>query len=299
MISVEPSSIPLLSKKAAERAKAVREKRVEKDKERREAVKKEIAVARGDKVEGTQPNSSESIAEGTSSGAQKTSDAAEAAVTEEAASKPDESPNADEANASVEAVPETSAAELADAADASTEASTEPAEGGKKQVDKGPKKTTDSLPDGVLPFTLPSFAAPFLFIPPYLEVSFNTCSAIYMRHPTIVSVPQKTNDYGSRAGPPYRTDIPSPYPAGGDMFAMAWEHYARTSPRTRSDIRRMKIEGLTGTHGFDSARAKDAYKTLRAIRRGKSGTTPQASSTFSQAVVHTKVSASSSAPSRP
>ena len=51
--------------------------------------------------------------------------------------------------------------------------------------DTEPKEPSDALPAGVLPFHLPPFAAPFLFIPPYLDVSFRTCSAIYLRHPTL------------------------------------------------------------------------------------------------------------------
>src|SRR5277367_193436 len=37
---------------------------------------------------------------------------------------------------------------------------------------------------GLTPFNLPPFSAPFIFIPAYIEPSFSTCSAIYVRHPT-------------------------------------------------------------------------------------------------------------------
>ena len=33
-------------------------------------------------------------------------------------------------------------------------------------------------------FHLPPYASPFLFLPAYLEVSYQTCSFIYVRHPT-------------------------------------------------------------------------------------------------------------------
>ncbi|KAG1872311.1 hypothetical protein DFJ58DRAFT_836885 [Suillus subalutaceus] len=43
-----------------------------------------------------------------------------------------------------------------------------------------PESTLSSL----TPFNLPPYASPFGFIPAYAEVSFSTCSAIYVRHPT-------------------------------------------------------------------------------------------------------------------
>ncbi|KWU47207.1 alpha-L RNA-binding motif-containing protein [Rhodotorula sp. JG-1b] len=61
-----------------------------------------------------------------------------------------------------------------------------------------------------LPFHLPDYAAPFLFIPPYIEPSFQTCSAVYLRHPT------------ARPGV---SEIPSPYEADGEVMRLAWEYY--------------------------------------------------------------------------
>ncbi|GAA6059999.1 hypothetical protein JCM10212_001157 [Sporobolomyces blumeae] len=61
-----------------------------------------------------------------------------------------------------------------------------------------------------LRFRLPDFAAPFLFIPPYLEPSFSTCSAIYLRHPTAA---------------PGQSEVPSPYEADGEVMRLAWEYY--------------------------------------------------------------------------
>lgn len=69
------------------------------------------------------------------------------------------------------------------------------------------------------PFHLPDFATPFIFIPAYLEVSFPTCSAVYLRHPT--------------ARPGY-SEIPTPYEADGEVVRLAWEWYAKVRPRMRS-----------------------------------------------------------------
>lgn len=140
-------------------------------------------------------------------------------------------------------------------------------------------KAKEVLAPGVLPFNLPPFAAPFLFIPPFLEVSFNTCSAIYLRHPTITPVKTQpssssqnaSSSAGRRGSVPsvaYKTDMPSPYPAGGELYSLAWEHYIKNAPRTRSDLRRLQLDAKVGRDGFKSARAKDQYKKIRAVRRG-------------------------------
>ncbi|KAK4701254.1 hypothetical protein P7C70_g4980, partial [Phenoliferia sp. Uapishka_3] len=63
----------------------------------------------------------------------------------------------------------------------------------------------------VLPFHLPEYASPFLFIPSYIEPSFQTCSAVYLRHPT--------------AGPGL-SEVPSPYEADGEVMRLTWEYYA-------------------------------------------------------------------------
>lgn len=123
-------------------------------------------------------------------------------------------------------------------------------------------KDKDLLQPGVLPFSLPPFAAPFLFVPPYLEVSFTTCSAIYIRHPTITPA-----NPGQKQQVLYHTDIPSPYPATGDMYSLAWEMYARDAPRIRSDVRRLRLEARIGRTGMRTARAKDQWRKVLAIRR--------------------------------
>ncbi|GAA5941225.1 hypothetical protein JCM3775_006653 [Rhodotorula graminis] len=61
-----------------------------------------------------------------------------------------------------------------------------------------------------LAFHLPDYASPFLFVPAYLEPSFATCSAVYLRHPT------------ARPGV---SEVPSPYEADGEVMRLAWEYY--------------------------------------------------------------------------
>lgn len=71
----------------------------------------------------------------------------------------------------------------------------------------------------VTPFYLPTYASPWLFIPAFIEVSFQTCTAIYVRHPT--------------ARPGY-SEIPTPYDADGALIRYAWEWYVQRRPRMRS-----------------------------------------------------------------
>jgi hypothetical protein len=73
--------------------------------------------------------------------------------------------------------------------------------------------------NGLTPFNLPAYASPFIFIPAYLEVSFPTCSVVYVRHPT--------------ARPGY-SEIPTPYDADGEVVRLAWEWYSKVRPRNRS-----------------------------------------------------------------
>jgi len=80
-------------------------------------------------------------------------------------------------------------------------------------------KSADGSASGHTPFHLPDFATPFIFVPAYLEVSFPTCSTIYLRHPT--------------ARPGY-SEIPTPYDADGEVVRLAWEWYAKVRPRMRS-----------------------------------------------------------------
>ena len=78
-------------------------------------------------------------------------------------------------------------------------------------------------------FRLPDYAAPWIFIPAYLETSFATCSAIYVRHPM------------AREG---YSELPTPYDADGEVVRLAWEWYNQVRPRTRGRIQRE-----TGPHG--------------------------------------------------
>lgn len=76
------------------------------------------------------------------------------------------------------------------------------------------------------PFHLPYYASPWLFIPAYIEVSFKTCSAVYVRHPS--------------ARPGY-SEIPTPYDADGAVVRYAWEWYAQRRPRMRSQSQRARM----------------------------------------------------------
>lgn len=179
----------------------------------------------------------------------------------EAAPAPQEA--SENAPVAAEEATEAAAGASADASDAPKEAS--------KPVHK--TKEADPLAPGVLPFNLPPFAAPFLFVPPYLEVSFRTCSAVYLRHPTLTTHLLRGRETQKGGTPPraqrvYHSDIPTPYPAGGEMFGLAWEFYVRNAPRVRGEERRTKVEGRYGRSGFDSARAWEQDRRRVATRRG-------------------------------
>ncbi|KZT06646.1 alpha-L RNA-binding motif-containing protein [Laetiporus sulphureus 93-53] len=85
-----------------------------------------------------------------------------------------------------------------------------------KEEPKSPKPKRKS---DLTPFHLPPYASPSIFIPAYIEPSFATCSAIYVRHPT--------------ARPGY-SEIPTPYDADGELVRAAWEWYSHVRPRIRS-----------------------------------------------------------------
>ncbi|OBZ77452.1 37S ribosomal protein S4-like protein [Grifola frondosa] len=89
-----------------------------------------------------------------------------------------------------------------------------------------PAKQKRSDKYGLTPFYLPPYASPFIFIPAYIEPSFATCSAIYLRHPT--------------ARPGY-SEIPTPFDADGDIVRLAWEWYGkrRTHMRSKRQLARM------------------------------------------------------------
>ena len=78
---------------------------------------------------------------------------------------------------------------------------------------------------GLTPFHLPPYASPFIFVPAYIEPSFATCSAVYLRHPT--------------ARPGY-SEVPTPYDADGELMRMTWEWYAKRRSRIRSKSQRAR-----------------------------------------------------------
>ncbi|KAI5117613.1 hypothetical protein M0805_001213 [Coniferiporia weirii] len=84
----------------------------------------------------------------------------------------------------------------------------------KKPIHSKPSSSTD-----LTPFNLPPYAPPFIFIPAYIEVSFATCSAIFVRRPTA------RFNY---------SEIPSPYEADGEIMRLTWEWYNKVRPRMRS-----------------------------------------------------------------
>ena len=87
------------------------------------------------------------------------------------------------------------------------------------------KLTAPSEDKSLTPFNLPPYAAPFIFIPPYIEPSFSTCSAVFVRRPT--------------ARYQY-SEIPSPYDADGELMRLSWEWYNKVRPRMRSKSQRAR-----------------------------------------------------------
>ncbi|EPQ51589.1 alpha-L RNA-binding motif-containing protein [Gloeophyllum trabeum ATCC 11539] len=114
-------------------------------------------------------------------------------------------------------------------AESQASASEEDLEDSENETEKAPSKPrrTEQLSilaelakdPNLTPFNLPKYASPFLFVPAYIEVSFPTCSAVYVRHPT--------------ARPGY-SEIPTPFDADGEVVRLAWEWYSRVRPRMRS-----------------------------------------------------------------
>lgn len=101
---------------------------------------------------------------------------------------------------------------------------------------EGSSETTEAATKADPAFALPPYAAPFIFVPAYLEVSFATCSSIYVRHPT--------------ARPKY-SEIPSPYDADGEIVRFAWEWYGKNRTRIRGWKREMRDIMEKGKSGWD------------------------------------------------
>lgn len=271
LISVQPEAVPMLGKELATRAEM-----------RASALM--AGQAQGESQDGSEGASEADVV------AESASEDQEAAAIEAAASEGGDQSAATEASAeasteiaseegeqtaALESTPNATPVDnIESAAKVSPRESQEGEGSTAKTSEEGPSrnkgKAKEVLGPGVYPFNLPPYASPFIFVPPYLEVSFTTCSAIYMRHPTITPVKARGNERSSNKSLSvlYKTDTPSPYPAGGELYSLAWEHYTKTAPRTRSDLRRLKLEAQTGTEGIKTARAKDAWKKVRAARRG-------------------------------
>jgi hypothetical protein len=98
-----------------------------------------------------------------------------------------------------------------------SETEPKPTRESKPKSESKPERKDNKPP--LTPFYLPPYASPWLFIPAYIEPSFATCSAVYVRHPT--------------ARPGY-SEIPTPYDADGTLVRYAWEWYVQRRSRVRS-----------------------------------------------------------------
>ncbi|EMD32452.1 hypothetical protein CERSUDRAFT_143917 [Gelatoporia subvermispora B] len=152
-----------------------------------------------------------------------------AAPKEEPEEAPEEEASSTDAAATSEATAEDATSETGAAADAEASETTLPSQTDVPEEMTSPEASEPLRPSryrsrlqgmtGLTPFHLPSYASPFIFVPPYLEPSFATCSVVYLRHPT--------------ARPGY-SEIPTPFDADGSIVRLAWEWYSRRRPRIRS-----------------------------------------------------------------
>ncbi|KAJ2919433.1 hypothetical protein MD484_g1000, partial [Candolleomyces efflorescens] len=118
--------------------------------------------------------------------------------------------------------------------------------------------STPPAPVKLTPFKLPYYASPHLFIPAYIEPSFSTCSAIYVRHPT--------------ARPGY-SEIPTPYDADGALVRYAWEWYVQRRPRVRGTrrltqgpedrVKTVKVQEEVGGPAFNVRVGKGGKRNLK------------------------------------
>ncbi|EAU86735.2 nam9 protein [Coprinopsis cinerea okayama7 len=168
------------------------------------------------------------------------------------------------ATATIEAAETTEAAASTEGTESAAEAAEEqPAAEESKPAEAAEKST------GLTPFYLPHYASPWLFIPAYIEPSFSTCSAIYVRHPT--------------ARPGY-SEIPTPYDADGALIRYAWEWYVQRRPRVRSKsqlarmpedrafkLRQAAEDGILSNAHTNKAQDTERLKRLlkQSKRRGK------------------------------
>lgn len=76
------------------------------------------------------------------------------------------------------------------------------------------KSSKEILPNKIERFIPRPYMGPFAFIPAYLEVSYLTCSGIYLRHP--ISQPGKS-------------EIPSPFPP--EIHSLVYSYYIKRRKR--------------------------------------------------------------------
>ncbi len=121
---------------------------------------------------------------------------------------------ASEVEGKEEAVAEGSGSEKVAAAETEEDGIESKGKESPEAINEQSKTSTESTPTTTPTpsafFTLPPFAAPHIFIPAYLEVSFKTCTAVYVRHPT------------ARVG---YSEIPSPWDADGEVMSLGWEWF--------------------------------------------------------------------------
>ncbi|KAI0828524.1 alpha-L RNA-binding motif-containing protein [Trametes gibbosa] len=118
---------------------------------------------------------------------------------------------------SQEALEDSAAPETVDGSDSLEAEAT--AEKPKRSHSRKIPSAVPTVGSDLTPFYLPAYASPFIFIPAYLELSFATCSVIYLRHPT--------------ARPGY-SEIPTPWDADGEIVRLTWEWYSKRRMRIRS-----------------------------------------------------------------
>ncbi|CAH7670366.1 hypothetical protein BY996DRAFT_4584156 [Phakopsora pachyrhizi] len=110
-----------------------------------------------------------------------------------------------------------------------------------KPNDQQLESSDSKLGDQNLTFTLPAYSSPFIFIPPYLEVSFRLCSTIFLRAPT--------------SGLNY-CEIPTPYDSDGEVMRLTWEWYTKQGLGRRirglrkeyDRIREMRVDPFEESH---------------------------------------------------
>ncbi|KAK4054521.1 hypothetical protein OIV83_001015 [Microbotryomycetes sp. JL201] len=100
--------------------------------------------------------------------------------------------------------------------DASSSSETDASAAAEPPSSTAPQSSSAARGKKPLRFELPEYASPFLFVPAYLEVSWTTCSAVYLRDPS---------------PGPGMSEVPSPYEADGEVMRLAWEYYVSLGRR--------------------------------------------------------------------